>query len=341
MSGYWKDVFRLLSKLTFNRVWNYVLVNVSFYVSKIVGKNIYWGLPYAFSVEPTTSCNLRCPECPSGLRSFTRDTGSVGIDKFQYIIDQYARSALWLTLYFQGEPYLNPNFTELIRYASDRKIYVSTSTNAHYLTPKKAEDTVNSGLDRLIVSIDGTTQETYEQYRIGGSLDKVKEGLKNVVAAKKRLNSNTPYVIIQFLVVGPNEHQIEEIKELGKEYGADEVKLKTAQIYDYQKGSSLIPSNEHYARYIKSQDGTYKLKYELKDECWRMWHSNVVTWDGDVVPCCFDKDAKYVMGNLHDASLKSIWTNAKYDAFRAQLTKDRSKIDICQNCTEGAKIYED
>jgi len=341
MSAYWKDLFRLSTKLSIHKVWNYLIVNLSFYVSKAFNKNIRWGLPYAFSVEPTTSCNLRCPECPSGLRSFTRDTGSVGIDKFQHIVDQYAKSSLWLTLYFQGEPYLNPNFTDLIKYASEKKIYVSTSTNAHYLTPTKAEDTVKSGLDRLIVSIDGTTQETYEQYRIGGSLEKVKEGLKNIVEAKERLNSNTPYVIIQFLVVGPNEHQIEEIKQLGKDYKADEVKLKTAQIYDYKNGSSLIPENEHYARYIKTKNGEYKLKYELKDECWRMWHSNVVTWDGDVVPCCFDKDAKYVMGNLHNSSLKNIWTDKKYQNFRKQLTNDRSKIDICQNCTEGAKIYQD
>ena len=336
-----KDAFRLYSKLSIYKIWNYGLISFSFYLSKKLNKNIHWGLPFAFSVEPTTSCNLRCPECPSGLRSFTRDTGSIEIEKFQHVIDEYSKSAFWLTLYFQGEPYLNPNFIDLIRYASSKKLYISTSTNAHYLTPKKAEETVQSGLDRLIVSIDGTTQETYEQYRIGGKLEKVKEGLKNIVEAKKRLKSSTPYIIIQFLVVGPNEHQIEEIKQLGKDYEADEVKLKTAQIYDYKNGHSLIPKNETYSRYVKQKNGTYKLKYELQDECWRMWHSNVVTWDGDMVPCCFDKDAKYVMGNLHQKSLAEIWSNKKYQSFRNQLSADRSKIDICQNCTEGAKIYAD
>ena len=136
-----RDLIQQLSKVSLFKIWNYQLVVVSYFVSKKLDKNIRWGLPYAFSVEPTTSCNLRCPECPSGLRSFTRDTGSVGVEKYKAIIDQYSKSALWLTLYFQGEPYLNPNFTDLISYASSKKIYVSTSTNAHYLKPKKAEET--------------------------------------------------------------------------------------------------------------------------------------------------------------------------------------------------------
>ena len=297
-------------------------------------------MPYAFSIEPTTSCNLRCPECPSGLRSFTRETGHLEQEKLKHYIDQYAKNALYLTFYFQGEPYLNPHFLEMVRYAKSKKIYVSTSTNAHYLSLEKAKETVNSGLDKLIVSIDGTTQDTYEQYRIGGNLEKVKEGLANITKAKKLLNSKTPYVIVQFLVVKPNEHQIEDVKVLGLVYGANEVKLKTAQLYDFQNGNPLLPSIEKYSRYIQKSDGTYKLKHELKDECWRMWHSNVGTWDGKIVPCCFDKDAKYVMGDLNSKSLKSIWKNERYTKFRKQLQNNRNAIDICQNCTEGAKVYQ-
>lgn len=334
-----KDRINLFSKLTIRRVWNTLLIHVSFLLARLFKANIQWGMPYAFSVEPTTSCNLRCPECPSGLRSFTRATGSIPLTSFKQIVDSYHKQAFYLTLYFQGEPYLNKDFLNLVSYAHHKKLYIATSTNAHYLDKSTAIKTVKSGLDRLIVSIDGTTQSTYESYRVGGSLEKVKEGLKNIISAKKELKSATPYIVLQFLVVGPNEHQIEEIKTLGKNHHVDEVKLKTAQIYNYQNGSPLIPKNEKYARYIRQKDGSYKLKNTLKDECWRMWHSNVVTWDGNVVPCCFDKDAKYVMGNVLKDKLSTIWKNKKYNSFRTQLFNDRNKIDICQNCTEGSKVY--
>ena len=137
----------------------------------------------------------------------------------------------------------------MVRYASDKKIYTATSTNAHFLTKENAEKTVQSGLDRLIISIDGTTQEVYENYRIGGKLEKVLEGTKNIIQAKKRLKVSKPHIIFQFLVVRPNEHQIQEAKELAKKLGVDEIKFKTAQIYDYENGSDLIPTLDKYARY--------------------------------------------------------------------------------------------
>ena len=96
---------------------------------------------------------------------------------------------LWLTFYLQGEPYLNRAFLDMVKFAHENNIYTATSTNAHYLKPEMAEKTIESGLDRLIISIDGTTQETYESYRIGGKLEKVLEGAKDIIAAKKKINS--------------------------------------------------------------------------------------------------------------------------------------------------------
>src|SRR5437868_11268640 len=174
------DTINLLSKLTIKRLWNGVKVLSSYYLSKWTKKPIQWGLPVAISFEPTTSCNLRCPECPSGLRAFTRPTGMLKKDFFSETIDQLSRELLYLVFYFQGEPFLNPDFLDMVRYASSKKIYTATSTNAHYLNDDNARRTVESGLDRLIISIDGTTQQVYEQYRVGGSLEKVMEGTRNI-----------------------------------------------------------------------------------------------------------------------------------------------------------------
>ena len=334
-----QDSLNIISKTTFARVSNAAKVFSSYQASRLLGKPNLKGMPISISIEPTTSCNLRCPECPSGLRSFTRPTGMLDQILYQSVIDQLARTLSYLTFYFQGEPFLHPRFLEMVQYASKKGIYTATSTNGHYLKDDVARATVESSLDKLIISIDGTTQDSYSSYRSGGSLEKVIEGTRNVVRWKKELKSKTPHIIFQFLVVKPNEHQIPEVYALANELGVDEVVLKTAQIYDYKFGSDLMPVQDRYSRYRKTQDGTFELKNKLLDECWKMWHSCVVTWDGKVVPCCFDKDAHFVLGDLSKATFEEIWNSAKYNEFRASILRSRSEIEICKNCTEGTKVW--
>jgi radical SAM protein with 4Fe4S-binding SPASM domain len=336
------DSINFLRKLTVKRVCNAAKVWISFQLSRVLKKPVQWGYPISISFEPTTSCNLRCPECPSGLRAFTRPTGMLEKDFFRRTIDDIHKETLYLIFYFQGEPFLNPDFLEMVKYAAAKKIYTATSTNAHYLTDAVAKKTVESGLDRLIISIDGTTQQVYQQYRVGGNIDKVLEGAKNIMKWKKELKSKTPFVFFQFLVVKPNEHQIEDIKRLAKEVGVDQVRFKTAQIYDYENDpNKLIPTIDKYSRYRKNADGTYTAKNKLANRCWKLQHSNVITWDGLVVPCCFDKDAMHRLGNLKNQSFKEVWDNDNYKQFRGELMKSRKNIDICANCSEGVSVWEE
>jgi radical SAM protein with 4Fe4S-binding SPASM domain len=303
---------------------------------------VQWGLPVSISFEPTTSCNLRCPECPSGLREFTRPRGMLKKDFFSKTIDEIHKDVLYLIFYFQGEPYLNKNFLEMVSYASSKGLYTATSTNAHFLTDEMAKKTVESGLDRLIISLDGTTQEVYEQYRREGDIEKVIEGARNIVKWKKKLKSKKPFVFFQFLVVRPNEHQIEDVKKLAKEVGVDEVRFKTAQVYDYENDpNKLIPNNEKFSRYKKDKEGKHIAKNKLQNHCSKLWEANVITWDGMVVPCCFDKDATHRLGDLKQQSFKEIWHNKDYKQFRKELTKSRKNIDICANCSEGLSVWKD
>lgn len=260
-------------------------------------------------------------------------------DFFEKVVDELAPDLLYLILYFQGEPFLNKNLFEMIRYASQKKIYTATSTNAHYLDDDNARKTIESGLDRLIISIDGTTQETYQQYRIGGSLEKVIKGAQNMVKWKRQLKSKTPHLIFQFLVVKPNEHQIKEVQQLAKSIGIDEVVYKTAQLYDYVHGNELMPNDLTHSRYKKNKDGTYSIRNPLLNHCWRMWHSCVITWDGNVVPCCFDKDASHRLGQVATLGFRKVWQSEPYNRFRKLVFKSRSNIDICTNCTEGTKVW--
>ena len=336
------DSVNLLSRLTPRRAWNAARVLSSYYISKWINKPVQWGLPVSISIEPTTSCNLRCPECPSGLRAFTRPTGMLQKDFFSETIDQLYKELYYLVFYFQGEPYLNPQFLDMVKYASAKRIYTATSTNAHYLTDANAKKTIESGLDRLIISIDGTTQDVYQQYRVGGHLDKVLEGAKNIVKWKREMKSKTPFIIFQFLVVKPNEHQVEDVKKLAAEIGVDDVWFKTAQVYDYENDpNQLIPTIAKYSRYRKNKNNAVEVKNTLQNHCWRLWHAPVITWDGLVVPCCFDKDAQHQLGDLKGKPFKEIWQNGKYTAFRKKIMQSRKNIDICANCSEGTKVWSD
>jgi radical SAM protein with 4Fe4S-binding SPASM domain len=339
MIGSFNDTVNLVSRMNYRKSWNAAHVLSSYYVSRLTKKPEIQGMPVSVSIEPTTSCNLRCPECPSGLRSFSRATGMIQKELFKSAIDQLSPWLSYLVFYFQGEPFLHPSFTEMVKYASSKNIYTATSTNGHFLSRESARKTVESGLDRLIISIDGTTQDTYQSYRVGGNLHKVLEGTQHILQARKEMKSKTPHVIFQFLVVKPNEHQTGDVITLARKMGVDQVVYKTAQIYDYRNGSDLIPDNDHFSRYKKEPDGTFSIKNKLLDHCWKMWHSCVITWDGKVVPCCFDKDARFVMGDLQKKSFAEIWNGETYQNFRGSLLYSRKEIEICKNCTEGTKVW--
>ena len=332
------DAVQYVKTLTPYRLLNAVKILASYYVSKWTKKNYHRGNPIAISIEPTTSCNLRCPECPSGLRSFSRPIGMLQPELNTTIIDQLKKELTYITYYFQGEPYLNKDFTDMVSYATKHNIYSATSTNAHYLTDDNCKKTIESGLSRLIISIDGVKQESYGKYRIGGSLEKVIEGTKNIVKWKKEMGSKTPFIMWQFIVFGHNEGEIEEIRKLSKEVGVDYLALKTAQIYNFEEGSDLLPKNPKYSRYVK-QGVAYKIKNGLLNHCWRMWHACVITWDGKVVPCCFDKDGEYRLGELNSSTFKQIWRSQGYERFRKLILKSRKNIDICKNCSEGTTVW--
>lgn len=333
------DGINLLSKLNNRRLWNFAKLFAGYFASKLSGKTVMLGNPSSLSVEPTTSCNLRCPQCPSGLREFSRNTGMLNLDLYKKIIDETHHELIWLVLYFQGEPFLNKQFLEFVKYAAQKNIYTATSSNAHYFTDDMAKATVESGLDRLIISIDGTTQEEYAKYRIGGKLEKVIEGTEKLLYWKKKLKSRTPHIIWQFIAFKHNEHQVPEIKQLAKKIGVDELGIKTAQIYDYETSDNFIPDDKSLSRYEQDAEGNYHIKNKLLNQCWRMWRGSVITWDGLVVPCCFDKDATHQFGDISSQTFASVWKSERYNSFRKAILKSRKEIDICTNCTEGTKVW--
>jgi radical SAM protein with 4Fe4S-binding SPASM domain len=332
------------------RFLNVLWISGSYLLSGILKRPVHRGKPVSVSLEPVNRCNLRCPECPAGAREFTRPQGTITGELFRSALNQLSPELVYLTLYFQGEPYLHPGFTDLVRLAKTFNLYVAASTNGHFLDPETARETVRSGLDRLIVSVDGADQQSYAAYRAGGSLEQVVGGMRYLADAKKALNSRKPKTVMQCLLLRTNQLQKEAIRRLAKEVRADKVEFKTAQFYNFENGNPLMPLNERDSRYrankATGQQGnratgkddtvspTYVIKNKLRNSCFRMWSSCVITWDGMVVPCCFDKDAAYVMGDLKKQRFEDIWNGEKYRDFRKKILHDRKSIDICRNCNQ-------
>ena len=334
-----KDVIHLFRALTLYKVFNAAWVGLHFVISKRNKWNRHHGLPISMSVEPTTACNLGCPECPSGLKKFSRPTGNIKMHDFEKWMSEWSRHIIYLNFYFQGEPFIHPQIIAMIKRAHQKKVYTSVSTNGHFLQDTMVSKIIESGLDRIIISMDGFSQEVYEQYRVHGDVKQVMEGVSRLVSARRKARTSRPYIILQTLVVKPNESELNDIRKWALGIGADEVKWKTAQLYEPSGDHPLMPTQDKYRRYRENESGEWVIKNQLEDHCWRLWSSCVVTRDGRVVPCCFDKDASYDMGNLHNHRLTEIWQNELYMSFREKVLTSRKQVDICSNCSEGTRVW--
>ncbi len=311
---------------------NTVKVGYSFLISTIRGKAVIKGMPPAISLELTNNCNLSCPECITGSGAMRRTKGFMQLSLFEKILKELRPYTYHLNLYFQGEPMLHPGFLRFLEKSEGFKTTVSS--NGHFIDSDIAAKLALSGLNRLIISLDGMTEEVYGAYRIHGDFNKVVEGIKLVSYNIKKYSSPLK-LVIQFLVNRQNEDQIPLVKNFAKEVNA-KLELKSMQVITKNGFDKWIPKNEKYRRYTEIE-GSYRIKSKLPDRCARLWFSPVVTWDGYLIPCCFDKEGEYKMGNLNDSSFMDIWNGTKYTLFRNNLLSDRKSINICSNCCSGTR----
>ena len=332
------DLLNRVSSLSIRKVLNIALVQLSYFLSMLLKKPLVWGEPFFISLEPAAICNLTCPQCPTGTGDVKRSKKFMDLNTFKDIVDETVRTTAILSLYHQGEPLLHKSFADMVKYATDRKIYTMTSSNGQLLTEEVCVSLVEAGLDRIIISLDGTDQESYNKYRMGGDFEKVIAGIRLLSEAKRA--NRKPYIIIQFLVFKHNEGQVAEIRKLGKRLGADRVTIKSAQIEYPESIHEWMPVHKKYRRYRRNNQGDWMLGGSLKNRCRRLWQTTVITTDGLLVPCCFDKLAKYPMGTIGTGSISQIWKNREYIDFRSRVLGNRKGIGICTNCTEGiGRIY--
>ena len=290
--------------------------------------------PLFVSVEPANICQLKCPECPVGLRdnvitSSRHNERFMSLDMWHRILSEIRDTAWVIQFYFQGEPLLNKDLPQMIQEAHDAGLYTIVSTNAQAMTPELATALVASGLDRIIVSMDGLSDASYNAYRIGGSLDKCKQALRWLHQSKIENRKSKIVIELQCLRLKSNEHEWSELKRVYKSLGADKLTLKTAQLYDYANGHPLMPSDPKYSRYILGTDGLYHRR-PLRKGCFRVWSGCVITTTGEVLPCCYDKAHAFSYGNIMTAPLKDLFCSPQAQAFRKAAYQQTPPI--CQEC---------
>lgn len=309
---------------------NLLFAGYSYLKSSAAKRAFVYGIPLAIGAELTNHCNLHCPECASGSGQMKRNRGFMDIELFKRIISELQPYLYKINLCFQGESLMHPKFDSFIR--ESRNIKTVLSTNGHFLSEENSEKIIRSGLNKLIISLDGIDQETYSVYRTSGDLETVLNGIRSISDAKKKYRSPLQ-IEIQFLVSRLNEKQIPQVRKMAAGFKFP-LRLKSMQIISKGNFGLWLPEDGRFSRY-SFREGEYRIKSSMPDRCARLWFNPVVTWDGKVLPCCFDKDADHIMGDLNQESFREIWNGTRYRLFRRVLLENRRSIKICRNCTSG------
>lgn len=299
------------------------------------------GFPFFVQIEPTNFCNLKCPVCPAGGFGFKRHRRHMKLDEFKSIIDDMEEYLLFIVLWDWGEPLMNPDLPEMIRYAADRDIKTVVSTNCNcnsFHDTGYMERLLRSGLTTLILAIDSIHQDQYEAYRKKGDLNKALEGIKKAVAMKKQRGGG-PMMVMRMVVMRQNEQEIRQMRRLARRMGVDRFSVKTMNPLYVSESSEgeVVPRQPTYQRF-EYKKGTYE---RIKND----FHCNVINRqctinsNGDVKPCCWWYDNDYPTPNcFRDGGLKKIWNSPAYNGLRAQIASDKDVIHYCRRCALNYKL---
>jgi len=326
------------------------------YFQMLIKKDNIHSYPTHLIADMTNICNLKCPLCPTGAGAPGRKKGMMPFPTFKKIIDEIGKYLISIDLFNWGEPLLNKDIYEMIAYAHGRNIVTSVSTNFQHFSEEHAEKLISSGLDILILSIDGASQESYEKYRIGGDFQRAIENISLLVKKKRERGCHHPYICWQFLVMRHNEHEVEAARRMAGELGVDSITVEHAYlpVATREEAMKWLPEDSRYHRYNAEElekrwqaverqrnlseagDRPDAAQEDLKRKvnCSWLWTQTTVNWDGSVNPCCAIYDPSEDFGNISDTSLKNIWNNEKYRESRRFSSKGEvgDTVTVCMRC---------
>ena len=295
-------------------------------------------MPVHLMVEPTNTCNAKCPLCPTGVGELNRAKTFIKPGLFQTYIDQAFPYAETLNLWNFGEPFLHKGAFDFIRYARDRHMTVTVSTNGFvFYDTSNIDKLIDSGLSFLIVALDGATPEVFNQYRVNVHFDKVVEGLALLRDAKKRRGVDHPVVDVQFIVMSHNQHQVEAVSKIAKEAGGlFSVKTADFGMVDRLPDNISVPEKTEQSRYERSPEGELVLRVPRQNHCFYLWHMVLLNSNGEVIPCAYDIKSELVLGDLNRQPLREIWNGERARTIRQGVLEIRKQFKSCSTCTVDA-----
>lgn len=284
------------------------------------------GLPPIVQIEPTNRCNLHCCLCLTGLGQLRRPKGDMSIGNFKKIIDQLEKGIIYLVLYNLGEPLLNPDIYQIVQYAKRKKVFIRFSTNGEFEDNKNIKKIVDSGIDELVISLDYVPQQTYLKYKKSPNFKTVIKNIKSII--EERGKKLKPYINLQLLITRDTEEQIPGFRKMARHLRVDRSLIKKVRVNFPGIGldKNILPLNSKYIR------KAYKNNLR-RSICYRPWISTLVLWDGGVIPCCFDMQGEYNLGDIFNMSFEKIWNNVNYISFREQILKSHNQISLCRQCS--------
>lgn len=290
------------------------------------------GLPVNITIEPTNTCNLRCPVCETGSGKLGRQGRNMTLTEFKTIIEKVSTHTNTLMFYFMGEPFLNHEAYRMIRAAKEAGIpWITTCTNGEMVNP---EELVMSGINEVNFQIGGMSQETYRIYRVDGTLDKALHNLKETIRLKRDRRVNLR-ITCGMILMRHNEHETEIFRQTMSEIGLDEAVIVDPCVRTLAQGALYLPADKKRWYYDPHafRAGILRPRFTPKNRCDWIYYSMVIHANGDIVPCCRDPKGEYIMGNLLSQSLKDIWNGENYCAFRRRLLDNQSQLSICRLCS--------
>ena len=295
------------------------------------------GKPYFYLIDPASYCILKCPMCPTAAGVISLPKVALDVDAYRVFLDKIAPFAIKIDFYNWGEPFLHKEICTILSMAHRAHIATAVSSTCNVLPRQGAEALVASGLDDLVVSCDGLTQETYEKYRVGGKLATVIENMKSITRAKEKLKRDNPCIEFQFLAFRHNEHEIPRVEAFAHSLGIKHVRI-TSPYLDINDHALQPASNQRFVRpeYRSDFDPTRKKAF---NRCFWLWRAMVVNANGQVDPCCSYFDSRG-FGNVFFQPFDDVWNGEAFRYARSLFnkTKDRRRIEIvCEECVTSRR----
>jgi len=292
--------------------------------------------PVQLHVETSAVCSLHCPLCPAGMGLTGTNRSIMPFATFRDLMDEVGDYTLSALMWGWGEPLLNPKLADMIDYACGKNVVTVVSTNGQWLRSEDdAERLVSAGLDCLIVSMDGATQDVYSRYRVGGEVERVTRCLELIRDAKTRLRSHKPVVNVQTVVLKHNEHELAQIADTAHRCGAELVTRVSSHMPDYagqDADERFAPDDERYRRF-EYGDGKRLRRSATEYACIRPWDRMTVTWDGTVIACEHDFKCTLPLGRGgNGGSFLDAWWGEPASELRRQLLLDKTVYPFCNDC---------